>query len=335
MAARTSTLILGTGVTCPIIRTHPAVIAQAAATTAASAGDRFWLGLGTGERLNEHVVGAQWPPVDVRQEMLEEAVDVIRQLWTGDEVDHHGQHFDVENARVYTRPSKPPPIMVAASGPDRCERSWADRRRPHLDFAGSRARREVPVGDDGQGQARGSASSRSAGRSPRRKRVHGPAVVAERGTPRTASQELARPEDFEDLTQRRHRGPGRQRSSCCGPDPQKYLAAVESSRRPASTTCTSTRSDPTRRASSTSPRPTCFSHTYRSIKGLPAGGPFRCELRSSAAGAHRASQHAPTEQDRHRSDRPRAVIALHVRRLAEQHHVLKLADRVCHRDEAG
>jgi len=117
IAAVTDRLELGTGVTCPTIRYHPAIIAQAAATAAAMLPGRFFLGLGTGEALNEHVVGDRWPPYDVRAEMLEEAVDVIRALWTGENVDHHGRHFTVENARLYTLPDELPPIVVAAAGP--------------------------------------------------------------------------------------------------------------------------------------------------------------------------------------------------------------------------
>lgn len=116
LAEATSRLVVGTGVTCPTMRTHPAIIAQAAATAAVMLPGRFFLGVGTGENLNEHIVGARWPSVDVRQDMLEEAVAVIRQLWRGGYQDHHGRFYTVENARVYTRPDSPPPIMVAASG---------------------------------------------------------------------------------------------------------------------------------------------------------------------------------------------------------------------------
>ena len=116
LAEATSRLRVGTGVTCPTTRIHPAIIAQAAATSAAMLEGRFFLGLGTGENLNEHVVGARWPPVDVRQAMLEEAIEVIRRLWGGGYQDHHGRFFTVENARLYTRPSTPPPIVIAAGG---------------------------------------------------------------------------------------------------------------------------------------------------------------------------------------------------------------------------
>src|SRR2546425_3414503 len=116
IAATTKKIRLGTGVTCPTMRIHPAVIAQAAATAAAMMPGRFFLGVGTGENLNEHIVGRKWPPLVVRQEMLEEAVSVIRLLWEGRNKSHHGLHFTVENARLFTLPAKPPPIFVAAGG---------------------------------------------------------------------------------------------------------------------------------------------------------------------------------------------------------------------------
>jgi coenzyme F420-dependent glucose-6-phosphate dehydrogenase len=117
IAERTDKIILGTGVTCPTIRIHPAIVAQAAATTAAMLPRRFWFGLGTGENLNEHVTGARWPPTSLRREMLEEAVEVIRALFTGEQVEHRGHHYTVENARLYTLPEESPPLMIAASGP--------------------------------------------------------------------------------------------------------------------------------------------------------------------------------------------------------------------------
>jgi G6PDH family F420-dependent oxidoreductase len=117
IANATARLKVGTGVTCPIIRTHPVIVAHAAATVEAMMPGRFFLGVGTGENLNEHVTGSKWPSVDVRREMLEEAVAVIRQLWRGGVQSHRGRHYTVEDAQLYTLPPKPPPIMVAASGP--------------------------------------------------------------------------------------------------------------------------------------------------------------------------------------------------------------------------
>jgi G6PDH family F420-dependent oxidoreductase len=121
IAVATDRLVVGTGVTCPTIRIHPAIIAQAAATTAALMPGRFFLGVGTGERLNEHVLGTHWPEWEVRAEMLEEAVEVIRALWGGELTSHRGRHYAVENARVYTLPERLPPVYVAASGPKQAE----------------------------------------------------------------------------------------------------------------------------------------------------------------------------------------------------------------------
>ncbi len=107
-----------TAVTCPTMRTHPAIIAQAAATSAVLLGDRpFCLGVGSGEALNEHILGDVWPAADVRLEMLEEAVELIRLLWTGDDVTHRGKHYTVENARIWTLPETLPTISVSAFGP--------------------------------------------------------------------------------------------------------------------------------------------------------------------------------------------------------------------------
>ncbi len=112
----TKSLKLSTGVTCPTTRIHPAIIAQAAATAAAMMPGRFILGVGSGEKLNEHILGDHWPPAPIRIEMLEEAVDLIRLLWQGGMHDYHGIFYTVENARIYTLPKKLPPILVAASG---------------------------------------------------------------------------------------------------------------------------------------------------------------------------------------------------------------------------
>jgi coenzyme F420-dependent glucose-6-phosphate dehydrogenase len=116
LAQATRRLVIGTGVTCPTMRIHPVNIAQAAATSAAMLEGRFFLGVGTGENLNEHVVGARWPSIEVRQAMLEEAVAIIRKLWQGGDQDHHGRFYTVENARLYTLPGEAPEIMVAAAG---------------------------------------------------------------------------------------------------------------------------------------------------------------------------------------------------------------------------
>ncbi|MFB8172592.1 TIGR03557 family F420-dependent LLM class oxidoreductase [Kitasatospora purpeofusca] len=108
-------------VTCPTVRLHPAVTAQAAATSSVLLGGRFALGVGTGEALNEHVHGGAWPSFEARAEMLEEAVEVMRRLFTGEQVSHCGRHYTVDNARLYTAPAGQLPIYVSAFGPKAAE----------------------------------------------------------------------------------------------------------------------------------------------------------------------------------------------------------------------
>jgi coenzyme F420-dependent glucose-6-phosphate dehydrogenase len=116
IAATTKTLRLGTGVTCPTMRIHPAIVAQAAATAASMMPGRFFLGVGAGENLNEHIVGGKWPPSEIRQERLEEAIHILRMLWEGGVKSHRGRYFVVENAQVFTLPDELPPIFIAAGG---------------------------------------------------------------------------------------------------------------------------------------------------------------------------------------------------------------------------
>ena len=115
--SQTTQLPVTTGVVCPTMRIHPAIVAQAAATSAVMLEGRFALGVGTGENLNEHILGAPWPSTDVRLEMLEEAVEVMRLLWEGGQKSHHGKHYMVENAQIWTLPEEPPPILVSGFGP--------------------------------------------------------------------------------------------------------------------------------------------------------------------------------------------------------------------------
>jgi coenzyme F420-dependent glucose-6-phosphate dehydrogenase len=116
IAQATRRLVVGTAVTCPTVRIHPAIVAQAAATMAALMPGRFFLGVGTGENLNEHILGDRWPETEVRQERLTEAIEVIRLLWQGGNRSYHGRHFTVENARLYTLPDSPPPLYIAVGG---------------------------------------------------------------------------------------------------------------------------------------------------------------------------------------------------------------------------
>jgi G6PDH family F420-dependent oxidoreductase len=121
LAAAAPGLRVTTGVSCPTVRIHPAVIAQAAATSAVLLDGRFALGVGTGEALNEHIFGDAWPEADVRLEMLEEAIGIMRGLWRGGQYSHRGKHYTVENARVYTLPEQPPEVLVSGFGPKAVE----------------------------------------------------------------------------------------------------------------------------------------------------------------------------------------------------------------------
>ncbi|WP_424186439.1 TIGR03557 family F420-dependent LLM class oxidoreductase [Actinokineospora sp. G85] len=110
-------LPITTAVTCPTVRVHPAIIAQAAATAAVQTEGRFILGLGSGEALNEHILGDPWPSPGVRLDMLEESVEVIRKLLTGKEISFHGEFYEVQEARIYTLPEQPVPIYISGFGP--------------------------------------------------------------------------------------------------------------------------------------------------------------------------------------------------------------------------
>jgi G6PDH family F420-dependent oxidoreductase len=116
LSQATDRLHIGVGVTCPTVRMHPAVNAHAAATAACLLEGRFTWGVGSGEALNEHVLGDRWPPAEVRLEMLEEAIEVIRALWSGESVTHRGRHYTVEDARIFDLPQQLPPIVVSAFG---------------------------------------------------------------------------------------------------------------------------------------------------------------------------------------------------------------------------
>jgi G6PDH family F420-dependent oxidoreductase len=114
--SQVSSLPITTAVTCPLRRQHPAIVAQAAATSAVLTDGGFTLGVGTGEALNEHVVGGEWPPAEERLEMLEEAVHLIRELLGGHQVTHHGRYYTVETARIYSTPQMPPPVFMSGFG---------------------------------------------------------------------------------------------------------------------------------------------------------------------------------------------------------------------------
>jgi G6PDH family F420-dependent oxidoreductase len=121
LAQATQRMGLMTAVTCPIMRYHPAIIAQAAATMGLLAENRFTLGLGAGERLNEHVVGAGWPGVVERHERLSEAIDIIQGLLAGEFTTYRGRHFQLDHAKLFDRPERKPDVIMAAGGPEAAE----------------------------------------------------------------------------------------------------------------------------------------------------------------------------------------------------------------------
>jgi G6PDH family F420-dependent oxidoreductase len=157
--SQVTSLPITTAVTCPLLRQHPAIVAQAAATSALLTGGRFTLGVGTGEALNEHILGRRWPSAEERLEMLEEAVQVIRELLTGRLITHEGKHYAVDTARLYSVPERPPPVFMSGFGEKAIKTAKCPRElrlshgRASLDAApagfgvelGGRAR--VPRGD--------------------------------------------------------------------------------------------------------------------------------------------------------------------------------------------
>lgn len=221
--AATTSLTVTTAVTCPTMRIHPAVLAQAAATASSLLGGRFRFGVGTGERLNEHVLGQHWPPVAVRREMLEEAVAVMRALWEGDVVTHAGRHYTVENARIYTEPAGDIPIFVSAFGEEAADlaarighglittapdadvlRVWADH--------GGRGTKVATV------KVCWDPDEETAKRTAHR-------LWASSGIPGEASQELAMPRHFEQAAEL-VTVDGLAEKFPCGPDPERHAEAI-------------------------------------------------------------------------------------------------------------
>jgi G6PDH family F420-dependent oxidoreductase len=221
--AATTSLTVTTAVTCPILRIHPVILAQAAATSSEMLGGRFRLGVGTGERLNEHVLGQHWPPATDRREMLAEAVDVMRELWAGEMVTRHGRHYTVENARIYTRPRGDLPVLVSAFGTEAAKlaadlgdgivtTSPDDDTLTAYADAGGRGPRIATVkvcwGPD-EDEAK-----RTAHR-----------LWASSGVPGEASQELATPRHFEEAAELVTADSLAEKIPC-GPDPDRHAAAI-------------------------------------------------------------------------------------------------------------
>ena len=223
IAERTERLGLMTMVTCPFLRYHPAIVAQAAATVAILSDDRFVLGLGAGENLNEHVVGKGWPPPAIRHEMLEESVAIIRRLWAGGEHSFHGRHLALERARLYTLPDRSPEIAIAAGG-SKAARLAADAGdalitvEPSSELVGRY--REAGGTGSRYGQvalcwAESEAKAVEVALEQQRFAVPGWRVMAELPVP--ASFDAAtRTVREEDIT----------RVVACGPDPERHLKAI-------------------------------------------------------------------------------------------------------------
>ena len=223
IAASTDTLRVGTGVTCPTIRTHPAIIAQAAATAASLMPGRFFLGVGTGENLNEHVLGDRWPSARERLEMLDEAVQVMRDLWEGESTSFQGDYYVVDRARIYTLPEEPIEVVVAASEPDAVELA----ARIGEGLVSTAPEPELVEGYIEAG-----------GKGPRYGQLTVCWAESEEGALRTAlevwpnaglkgplAQELALPEHFEEAAAMVSEDDIAE-TVVCGPDPEKHLAGI-------------------------------------------------------------------------------------------------------------
>ncbi|MHA6783054.1 TIGR03557 family F420-dependent LLM class oxidoreductase [Pseudonocardia saturnea] len=210
-----------TAVTCPTMRIHPAIIAQAAATAAVQLDGRFVLGVGSGEALNEHVLGDPWPSVGQRLEMLEEAVELIRLLHRGGQISHHGEHYEVQEARIYTLPEQPVPIYVSGFGPQATELAARIGDgfctvAPDADLV--RTYREA----GGRGPVQGGmkvcwAESEDEGLDTAHR------LWANDMLPGQLAQTLPRPQDFADAASL---VPRDAMGFACGPDPERHAAAA-------------------------------------------------------------------------------------------------------------
>ena len=224
IAAATQRMTIGTGVTCPTIRIHPAIVAQAAATSQAMMEGRFFLGVGTGEELNEHVTGARWPGPQERLEMLEEAIEVMRLLWQGGYQSHYGKHYTVEQARLYTLPDEPPPIAVAAAQPKAAELAG----RLGDAFIGVSPEAEIVDEFDSAG---GSGKPRygqvtvcyAEDEEQAKKTAH--EIWPNAGFEGPLSQELATPEHYEAAAELVSPDDVAE-TVVCGPDPERHLEAI-------------------------------------------------------------------------------------------------------------
>ena len=225
LAEATASVPVTTAVTCPTVRIHPAVVAQAAATAAVMLPGRFNLGVGSGEALNEQILGDDWPEADVRLEMLEEAIEVMRELWGGEVVSREGKHYRVRHARIYTLPEQPPPILVSGFGPksvDLAGRVGDGYVTTSPDSESIERFREA--GGDGKVVQAGAKVCYGSDETEARKRAH--RIWANDGLPGELAQVLSTPEHFEQaselVTEEMIAG-----TVPCGPDLDRHLESIQ------------------------------------------------------------------------------------------------------------
>jgi coenzyme F420-dependent glucose-6-phosphate dehydrogenase len=186
-------------VTCPLIRLHPAIVAHAAATSQALLEGRFFLSVGTGENLNEHILGDRWPRADERLEMLDEAIDVLRALFGGDWETFRGTHYTVEQAKLYDAPSSPPPIVVAAKA-EKAAKLAAEKGDGYMNTSPDEKIVKIFRDAGGKGPLYGKVTGAFAASASTAKKI------GKERSPNTAmggalSTELALPRDFEAVAQ--------------------------------------------------------------------------------------------------------------------------------------
>jgi G6PDH family F420-dependent oxidoreductase len=221
--AATTRLRVTTAVTCPTVRIHPAVLAQAAATAALMLPGRFLFGVGSGENLNEHILGARWPRVEVRLQMLEEAVEVMRKLWKGKLTSHDGRFYQVENARIYSLPDEPPPVLMSALGQKSV--SLAARVADGLiSTQPDRESLERYAAEGGKGLRQGGLKV-CWGRDEQAARKTAFELWPNNLLPGQLAQELALPSHFDQATQLVTEDEVAELIPC-GPDPERHLASI-------------------------------------------------------------------------------------------------------------
>ena len=220
IASATERITVGTGVTALSVRIHPAILAQASATAADMLPGRFWFGVGSGENLNEHILGDAWPEYDRRAAMMEEAIGLIRRLWTGELVSHHGEAYDVSRARIYTIPEELPPILIAASGPDTAE--LAGRIADGLIATGPEKKLLAAYGKSGPKVGQVSVCWAKTEAAARKTALEWWPTASIHGD---SGQELALPSSYESLAELVTEDAIAEQIAC-GPDPEVHLAKI-------------------------------------------------------------------------------------------------------------